>query len=44
MFRGTGGSEILAPQQVETAVGYAMDENGLDTERILVAGEERGWQ
>lgn len=29
MFEGTGGSEILAPQHVETAVHYALEEENM---------------
>lgn len=29
MFKGTDSSEILVPQQVETAVGYALKEENV---------------
>lgn len=39
-MKRTGGSEILAPQQVETAVGFALNKNMQDTERN--PGDRRG--
>lgn len=29
VFKGTGGSEILAPQQVEIALAYALEEKNM---------------